>query len=199
MHMRTFFMIILRSLALVFVMGAVYILMPNHQDLREKFFKYLQRVLDRIFNQSPERTFFHIRISHLGLALGVYALAIMAFAPFVLKIYGIQMRFFVSNGLAAYQAFSEDAGLLVKWAPAAPFVCAALSFVMYRLGKLRSQDACGVFSICCFAILFLFQQRYAPLSAPFFVLSALSVPYLVIRLALGYKEETKLPEEGANA
>ena len=199
MHMRTFFMIILRSLALVVVMGAVYILMPNHFELREKFVKYLKRMLDRIFNQHPERTFFHVRIAQLGLALGVYALAIMAFAPFVLKIYGIQMRFFVSNGLAAYQAFSEDASMLVKWAPIAPFVCAALSFVMYKLGKLRSQDACGVLSICCFAVLFLIQQRYAPLSAPFYVLSVLSIPYLIMRLAFGYKKETKLTEEGDNA
>lgn len=200
MHMRTFFTIILRSLGLVMVMGTVYILMPNHADLREKFVKYIKRVLDRIFNQHPDRTFFHVRIAQLGLALGVYALAIMAFAPFVLKIYGIQMRFFVSNGLAAYQAFSEDASMLVKWAPAAPFVCAALAFVMFRLGKLRSQDACGILSICCFAILFLFQQRYAPLSAPFYVLSVLSIPYLIIRLGLGYKEEEPLVvEEGSHA
>jgi len=199
MHMRTFFTIILRSLGLVMIMGTVYILMPNHHDLREKFVKYLQRVLDRIFNQHPERTFFNVRISQLGLALGVYALAIMAFAPFVLKIYGIQMRFFVSNGLAAYQAFSEDAGMLVKWAPAAPLLCAALAFWMYRKKKLRTPDACGVLSVCCFAVLFIIQQRYAPLSAPFYVLSVLSIPYLIVRLALGYKEETKLPEEGANA
>ena len=200
MHMRTFFMIILRSLGLVLVMGTVYILMPNHHDLREKFVKYLKRVLERIFNQHPDRTFFHIRIAHLGMALGVYALAIMAFAPFVLKIYGIQMRFFVSNGLAAYRAFSEDAGLMVRWAPVAPFVCAAFAYAMYKLGKLRSQDACGVLSICCFAVLFLIQQRYAPLSAPFFVLSVLSIPYLVIRLAFGYKEKEQKPlEEGADA
>jgi hypothetical protein len=198
MHMRTFFMIILRSLGLVMVMGTVYILMPNHQELKEKFIKYVQRLLDRIFNQQPERTFFHTRISQLGLALGVYALAIMAFAPFVLKIYGIQMRFFVSNGLAAYQAFSEDAGLLVKWAPIAPFVCAAFAFALYRMKKLHSQDACGILSICCFAILFVFQQRYAPISAPFFVLSVLAVPYLVIKLALGSKAEEP-PEEEADA
>ena len=109
------------------------------------------------------------------------------------------MRCFVSNALAAYQAFSEDAGMLVKWAPIAPFVCAALAFVMYKFGKLRSQDACGVFSICCFAILFLIQQRYAPLSAPFYVLSVLTMPYLIIRLAFGYKKEVKLSEEGADA
>ena len=198
MHMRTFFMIILRSLGLVMVMGTVYILMPNHQELKEKFIKYVQRLLDRIFNQQPERTFFHTRISQLGLALGVYALAIMAFAPFVLKIYGIQMRFFVSNGLAAYQAFSEDAGLLVKWAPIAPFVCAAFAFALYRMKKLHSQDACGILSICCFAILFVFQQRYAPISAPFYVLSVLSIPYLVIKLAFGSKAEEP-PEEAVDA
>ena len=110
------------------------------------------------------------------------------------------MRFFVSNGLAAYRAFGEDAGLLVQWAPVAPFVCAALAFVMYRFGKLRSQDACGVLSVCCFAVLFLIQQRYAPLSAPFFVISVLSIPYLVLRLAFGYGEKEVIPlGEGADA
>ena len=188
MHMNTFFLIILRSLALVLVMGTVYIMMPNHHELRENFLKYSDRMLDRIFNQRPERTFFHVKIAQLVLALGVYALAIMAFAPFVLKIYGLQMRFFVSNGLAAYQAFSADAGVLAKCAPLAPFLCAALAYAMYRFGKLHSQDACGVLSICCFSVLFLIQQRYAPLSAPFFVLSVLSIPYLVIRLAIGYEK-----------
>lgn len=192
MHMRTFFLIILRSMALVFVLGTVYILMPVHQDLREKFVKYLKRMLDRIFNQHPGRTFFYMRVSHLGLALGVYALAIMAFAPFVLKIYGIQMRFFVSNGLAAYQAFSDDAGFLIKWAPLAPVLCAALAFVMYKAERLHSQDACGILSVCCFAVLFIIQQRYAPLSAPFYVLSVLSIPYLVIKLAIGRGEEVRL-------
>ena len=196
MRMYSFFSVIWKVVVLDLVLAAVYLLMPNHFDLREKFWKYLGRLLDRIFNLYPARTFFHMRVVHLGLALGVYALAIMAFAPFVLKIYGMQMRFTV-NGVASYLAFSDDLGRAVTLAPLAPFLCALLTFAAYKTKRLHSQSACGILSLCCFAVLFLVQQRYAPISAPFFVLCVLSVPYLLLRFAFGESEEK--PMEGSRA
>lgn len=187
MRMSRFFSVVWKVVALDLVMAAIYLLMPNHFDLRNKFLKYLGRLLDRTFNLYPARTFFRLRIAQMGLALGVYALAIMAFAPFVLKIYGMQMRF-TASGIASYLAFSDDLGKAVMLAPLVPFLCALLTFSAFKVGKLHSQSACGILSLCCFSILFLIQQRYAPISAPFFVLCVLSVPYLILRLAFGESE-----------
>ena len=197
LRISSFFKIILWTSIIVLVLSLVYIFMPNHSDLKEKFAKFFKRMTIRIFDQNPETTFFHLRIAQLGLALVVYALAIIAFGPFVLKIYGMQMRFFVSAGLEAFLTFAENLSWLEKYSPCAPFVCALLTFVLYKLGKLRSQDSCGIMSICCFAMLFLPQQRYAAISAPFFAISVLSFPYILLRLAFGYPSHEK--QEVANA
>lgn len=192
LRITAFFKVVLWCTAIIVIMAFVYILMPNHAELKEKFGKYFKRMTVRIFDQTPETTFFHLRVQQMGLALGVYALAIMAFAPFVLKIYGMQMRFFLSAGLNAFFTFADDLSPLEKATPYVPFALAVLTYCLHKLGKLRSQDSCGILSVCCFSSLFLIQQRYAAISAPFFAICVLAFPYVFLRLAFGYSQsETK--------
>lgn len=195
LYMSTFFKVILSNLALVLLLGGIYLAMPLSDSLRKQFKKYLSRVCSRIFSQSPDRTFFFLRGQHLGLALAVFALAIAFFSPFVLKVYKDRMDFSMAEGVASYWRLADDTTPWQFWAPITPLVAALLALVLRRLRHLTSAEACGIVSVALFAALFIFQRRYAAISAPFFAISAFSVPFMLLRASGNLLREVRPERE----
>ena len=197
LYMMDFFKMLLASFMLIAIGAICFLMLPRSDELRKNLLKFFGRFAERAMSQVPEKTFFVIRQQQLGLALCFFALSVLTFTPFVLKIYNVRMRYTIAGGLAAFWDFAKfQDGPWTALAPLMPLLCVALAFLLRKFRKINSQELCGVVTMAIFSCIFLFQQRYAAISAPFFVISAFTLPYLCLRALSSSKEPAK---EVANA
>lgn len=169
----------------------VIVISPIFSRERSKIIDALMRLRSIDFFGNPEDTFVRIYPRSLFNMLSAYAVGILIFIPLFYIFYKDVSLYVQMWECGKFFSFLETQGIFVWILFLLPFIAFGITLAGYFLHVFSRTRIIGMAVLLVCSSIYIFQQRYAVFSAPFFVLACASCIILPFEILFSFVRSTQ--------